>query len=94
MDVLEVGMVETGTSILVDVVGKISTADAIRLWAAARPSAICSSDTGFSSALQPACIGARRPDSTLRRPSAHDNTMHDSTNSRRPSLAALHMPFW
>lgn len=92
----EVGIAEAGV-VAVGVVGVVegtTTAVDNIFSAAARPSAISLSETGFSSSLHPVCIGIRRSEPTLERPSEQDNSMHDSTSSSRPSLEATHMSFW
>lgn len=95
---VDVGMAEgggvTGVSLTeVGVVEVTTTAVANIFSAAAWPSAMSSSETGFSSSLHPVCMGVRRSESTLERPSEHDKSMHDSTSSSRPSLEATHMSF-
>lgn len=62
--------------------------------AAITASSISSSETGFSSSLQPACTGASRPEPTPDSPSGQTDSMHSSTVSRRPFLEATHMSFW
>lgn len=73
---------------------EMAAAVASMLAAALAASSICSSDTGFSSSLQPVCIGTRRSDSTLDSPSEHSSAMQAMMLSSKLSLEALHMFFW
>lgn len=87
--------VEYVVEVLVEVEVEVEVTAVARMFhaAAAAPS-ISSSETGFSSSLQPVCMGVRRSESTLERPSGHSGSIHSSTISRRPSLEATHMSFW
>lgn len=87
-------VVEVLVKVMVDVEVEDRTAVASKFTAAVIASSISSSDIGFSRSSQPACAGAKRSEPTLMIPSGQPDSIHSSTVSRRPFLAATHMSFW
>lgn len=87
--------VECVVEVLVEVKVEVEVTAVARMLAAAESaSSMSSSETGFSSSLQPVCMGSRRSKTTFESPSEQTDIMHSSTVSSRPFLEATHISFW